>query len=71
MTYTGKCADGPGKGKEFEDSGPTVAVDIPYRGQVLKYHLVSVLDHECTYRFCGLSDERDPLSFFPFKESTA
>ena len=70
MIYTCRCTDGPAKGKEFQDYGPTVAVEIPHRGQVLKYQLVSVLDSGCAYRFRGLSDEGDRSTFFPLKEST-
>ena len=65
MIYTCRCTDGQAKGKEFEDYGPTVAVQIPYRGQVLKYHLVSVLDRWCIYRFRGPSDQENPLSLLP------
>ena len=70
MIYTCQCADGPAKGKEFQDYGPSVAVEIPYRGRVLKYHLFSVMERGCVYRFRGLSEEGDPSAFFPLDEST-
>jgi hypothetical protein len=69
MTYTCRCTDGPAKGKEFQDYGPNVAVEIPYGGHVLKYRLFSVVDRGCVYRFRGLSDQGDSLSYFPLKES--
>ena len=71
MTYTCRCADGPARGKEFRDYGPSVVVEIPHEGRVLKYHLVSVLDRGCFYRFCGLSDKEEPSWSCLLDESTA
>jgi hypothetical protein len=71
MIYTCRCTDGPAEGKEFQDYGPSVAVEIPYKGQVLKYKLVSVLDRGCAYCFRGLSNNGELSSFFPFKKSTS
>ena len=65
MIYTRRSTDGPAKGNEFQDYGLPVAIEIPYSGQVLKYHLVSTPDCGCIYRLCGLSDEGGPL-LFPF-----
>ena len=71
MTYICRCTDGPVKGKEFQDYGPSVTVEIPHDGHVLKYDLVSVLDRGCVYSFRGLSNKGNPSSFFPLKESTS
>ena len=70
MTYMCRCTDGPAKGKEFQDYEPAVIAEIPYKGQLLKYQLVSVLNRGCVYRFRDSSDEGDHSTFFPFKEST-
>ena len=69
MTYICRCTDGPAKGKEFQDYGPPIIAEIPHKGQLLKYQLVSVLDSGCAYRFHGLSEERKPSSACPLEES--
>lgn len=71
MLYTCRCMDGPVAGKEFQDYGPTVAVQIPFRGQFLKYQLVAVVDRGCMYCFRGLSEEGDRSRFFPFSNKEA
>jgi hypothetical protein len=65
MIYTCRCTDGPAKGEEFQDYGPSVVVEVPYRGQILRYYLISVLDRWCIYRFRGPSDREHPSPFFP------
>ena len=57
MIYTCICTDGPAKGKEFQDYSPTIIAEVPHKGQILKYRLISVMENGCAYRFHGPSED--------------